>query len=380
MASGKKNLRARWRAPVLPAVRGSGGCRRMSPCPETPGPFCGSGPAGRGVDQGVRFYRSRPVRRGNTIVAGAGPCADGAGDGHGCCALHPAARSPGWAAPPRILLLTTGRSDMRAGTGTCSGPGRGNCATPGFIRTDVGMPVADDRIDMCRTGPPCNATCEARPRNDTMDSPALPADRRPVPHRNIPYRNRSPAGNCGPAHCHRQVPVPGQFFPCFFPVFFPEFPEKSGRDWLAAYRPHSQPYCRFYPLRIWSGFMPCYQQVENRCFRQRRFIRADIPPDTPKVSVGVFHHPFRVFRLEGSLPALPGQTVDFAVLIAAFSISIGVLTTVRGGRGFMDHPEGAGAIDNRPLPRSGFSPARQSAAFSARGCSSAGYAPAGTGF
>ncbi len=32
---------------------------------------------------------------GNTIVAGAGPCADGAGDGHGCCALHPAARSPG---------------------------------------------------------------------------------------------------------------------------------------------------------------------------------------------------------------------------------------------------------------------------------------------
>ncbi len=99
MASGKKNLRATWRAPVLPAVRGSGGCRRMSPCPETPGPFCGSGPAGRGVDQGTRFYRSRPVRRGNTIVAGAGPCADGAGDGHGCCALHPAARSPGWAAP-----------------------------------------------------------------------------------------------------------------------------------------------------------------------------------------------------------------------------------------------------------------------------------------
>ncbi len=32
---------------------------------------------------------------GNTIVAGAGPCANGAGDGHGCCALHPAARSPG---------------------------------------------------------------------------------------------------------------------------------------------------------------------------------------------------------------------------------------------------------------------------------------------
>ncbi len=49
----------------------------------------------------------------------------------------------------------------------------------------------------------------------------------------------------------------------FSPVFFPEFPEKSGRDRLAAYRPHSQPYRRFYPLRIWSGFMRCYQWVEN---------------------------------------------------------------------------------------------------------------------
>ncbi len=124
--------------------------------------------------------------------------------------------------------------------------------------------------------------------------------------------------------------------------------------------------------------MPCYQQVENRWFRQRRFTRADIPPGYPKVSAGVFHHPFRGFRLEGSFPAVPGQTAGFAVLTAAFSISIRELTTAR--RGFMEPPVGgAGAIDNRPLPRSGFSPARQSAAFSARGCSSAGYAPAGTG-
>ncbi len=36
------------------------------------------------------------------------------------------------------------------------------------------MPVADDRIDMCRTGPPCNATA-GKAGTDTMDSPALPA-------------------------------------------------------------------------------------------------------------------------------------------------------------------------------------------------------------
>ena len=83
----------------------------------------------------------------------------------------------------------------------------------------------------------------------------------------------------------------------FFPVFCPEFPEKSGRDRLAAYCPHSQPHCRFSPLQIWSGFMPFYQWVKNQCFRQRRFTRPEIPPNTREVSTGVFHHPFRVFRL-----------------------------------------------------------------------------------
>ena len=60
MASGKKNLRATGRAPVLPAFRRPGGCRRMSPCPETPCPARGIpapvlriGPADRGVDQNV---------------------------------------------------------------------------------------------------------------------------------------------------------------------------------------------------------------------------------------------------------------------------------------------------------------------------------------
>ena len=40
--------------------------------------------------------------------------------------------------------------------------------------------------------------------------------------------------------------------------------------------------------------MPSYQQVENPRFRQRRFTRPEIPPNTREVSTGVFHHPFRV--------------------------------------------------------------------------------------
>ncbi len=59
--------------------------------------------------------------------------------------------------------------------------------------------------------------------------------------------------------------------------------------------------------------MPCYQQVKNHRIGRRRFTRTDIPPDTREVSAGVFHHPFRVFRLEGSLPAFPGKTAGFAV-------------------------------------------------------------------
>ena len=126
MASGKKPCARR---DVLRSCPHSGHRAAAAGCPralkpralraEVPHPFCASGPADRGVDQTVRFYQPRPVRRGNTIIAG---------------------------------------------TGICSSPGRGNCATPGFIRTDVGMPVADHRIDMCRPSPPCNATArKARP-------------------------------------------------------------------------------------------------------------------------------------------------------------------------------------------------------------------------
>ena len=150
MASRKKKPFAR--RDVLRSCPRSGDRAAAAGCPrvlkpralrtEFPQPFCASGPAGRGVDQGTRFYRSRPVRRGNTIFAG---------------------------------------------TGICSGPGRGNCATPGFIRTDVGMPVADHRIDMCRTGPPCNATA-GKAGNDTMDSPALPAVLTGAPSPAFPVR------------------------------------------------------------------------------------------------------------------------------------------------------------------------------------------------
>ncbi len=89
---------------------------------------------------------------------------------HPYCASGPAdaasIRGSGFTGP----VLFAGATII-AGTGVCSGPGRGNCATPGFIRTDVGMPVADHRIDMCRTGPPCNATA-GKAGNDTSNSPA----------------------------------------------------------------------------------------------------------------------------------------------------------------------------------------------------------------
>ena len=57
----QKTLRATGRAPVLPAVRTSGGCRPMSPCPETPCPEIGC-PA-RGIPAPVLRIRSGRSRR-----------------------------------------------------------------------------------------------------------------------------------------------------------------------------------------------------------------------------------------------------------------------------------------------------------------------------
>ena len=64
MASGKKPFARRG---VLRSCPQSGHRAAAARCPRAlkpPHPFCGSGPADRGVDQGTRFYRSRPVRRG----------------------------------------------------------------------------------------------------------------------------------------------------------------------------------------------------------------------------------------------------------------------------------------------------------------------------
>ncbi len=102
MASGKKPFARRG---ALRSCPQSGDRAAAARCPralkpralrtEFPHPFCASGPADRGVDQGTRFYRSRPVRRGHHRYCRGRTVCDGAGDGHGCCALHPAARSPG---------------------------------------------------------------------------------------------------------------------------------------------------------------------------------------------------------------------------------------------------------------------------------------------
>ncbi len=291
----QKTLRATGRAPVPPAVRRSGGCRRMSPCPA------------RGIPVPVLRIRSGRSRRrsgcpvlpvpayagGNTVIAGAGPCADGAGDAHGSRALHPAARSPGCAAP----LLTTGWPDMRAGTGTCSGLSRRNCATPGFIRTDVGMPVADDRIDMCRTGPPCNATA-GKAGNDTMDSPALPAvltgstQEHSIQEQESGRKLRActlpQTGSCTRA-------ISPLFFPLFFSLNFRRNPGETG--WQHTDRTASHT----------AGFVPCrFEAVLCGVISGLKIDVSDrdalsgriYPPDTPKVSAGVFHHPFRVFRPE----------------------------------------------------------------------------------
>ena len=287
MASGKK---PRARRDVLRSCPHSGDRAAAAGCPrvlkprarksaalhaEFPHPYCASGPADRGVDQGTRFYRSRPVRRGQ----------------HRYCRGRTVCRRRGrrtWTALPCIPLADLpDASSLRFRSGR---PARRS-----GLRFHAGMVRREAS----------GARCEPAVGDVRSARAQLTADQGRLPPWQYPFPARRPqAGSTRETGVRQEIaglhPAtetarhPGNFFP----VFCPEFPEKSGRDWLAAYCPHSQPHSRFCPLQIWSGFMPCYQQVENLCFRQRRFIRADIPPDTPKVSAGVFHHPFRVFRLE----------------------------------------------------------------------------------
>ena len=92
MASGKKPCARR---DVLRSRPHSGDRAAAAGCPralkprarksaalhaEFPHPYCASGPADRGVDQAVRFYRSRPVRRGNHYCRDGGLLRPGPGE------------------------------------------------------------------------------------------------------------------------------------------------------------------------------------------------------------------------------------------------------------------------------------------------------------
>ena len=249
----------------------------MSPCPETPAPV-------------LRIRSGRPRRRSGDPVLPVPSCPPGAtpvlpGQDRvptaretdmDSAALHPAGRSPGRFVPAFPVRKT--------------GP-----AVRSGLRFHAGMVRREAS----------GARCEPAVGDVRSARAQLTADQGRLPPWQYPFPARRPqAGSTRETGVRQEIaglhPAtetarhPGNFFP----VFCPEFPEKSGRDRLAAYCPHSQPYCLFSPLQIWSGFMPCYQRGKNHHIGQRRFTRAEIPPDTREVSAGVFHHPFRVFRPE----------------------------------------------------------------------------------
>ncbi len=95
MASGKKTFARRG---ALRSCPQSGDRAAAARCPRALKPRVRSADQVRQIAASIKVSGfTGPVlfAGGNTIVAGAGPCTNGAGDGHGCCALHPAARSPG---------------------------------------------------------------------------------------------------------------------------------------------------------------------------------------------------------------------------------------------------------------------------------------------
>ncbi len=198
-------------------------------------------------------------------------------------------------------VLFAGGNTVIAGARPCAMARAGGIARPrlrtGHIRTDVGMPVADDRIDMCRTGPPCNATA-GKAGNDTMDSPALPAvltgstQEHSIQEQESGRKLRActlpQTGSCTRA-------ISPLFFPLFFSLNFRRNPGETG--WQHTDRTASHT----------AGFVPCrFEAVLCGVISGLKIDVSDrdalsgriYPPDTPKVSAGVFHHPFRVFRPE----------------------------------------------------------------------------------
>ena len=130
MASGKKPCARR---DVLRSCPHSGDRAAAAGCPRALKPRARSADRVRQIAASIRgpgFTGPVLSAGGNTGIAGAGPCADGAGDGHG--QRCPASRWPisRMSSAPRILLLTRAWPNMRAGTRTCSGPGE--LRDPGF--------------------------------------------------------------------------------------------------------------------------------------------------------------------------------------------------------------------------------------------------------
>ena len=128
--------------------------------------------------------------------------------------------------------------------------------------------------------------------------------------------------------------------------------------------------------------MRCYQQVENRCF-DRDALPGRIYPGYTISLCRRISSSVSGIQAGTSMAAFTGQPAGFTVP------DRGLFDVYRGGdndavRAAFHGPPRRVRVSNRitgwrPLPRSGFSPARQSAGFPARGRSSAGYAPAGTG-
>ncbi len=87
MASGKKPCARR---DVLRSCPQSGDRAAAAGCPRALKPRVRSADQVRQIAASIRVSGfTGPVlfAGGNTIIAGARPCADGAGDGHGCCAV-----------------------------------------------------------------------------------------------------------------------------------------------------------------------------------------------------------------------------------------------------------------------------------------------------